>query len=336
MHLTKGTFLLLTLCLSCTGIWAKPSLAIVTDLLNGLGDATGGIIEGFKHATKDGAELTLETLGELHDTKSNFLSNALEIAANLSNAISDSLTSNLQNLTTSLQTSLTELETIVSSETNRVKKKALQDALAALNVLNSTAVKLQAELADISEKIGGTIDTQVQEAIEELKQWGEEQLKRVDENTGGAGVAQAKDLINAVVNNAIRNLQKSLEEVATLKSLFELQVNNAIEKQHKLAKELIAQMKRCSSISAIRCQLALADLTQKVLAATYELKALQRKGQELIASGVYTSLRVKQLLAQIAKEKAKCVLKLDGIIKDNKVDTTTAASSTDESTSASD
>ncbi|KAH8377932.1 hypothetical protein KR093_008022, partial [Drosophila rubida] len=333
MHLTKGTFLLLALCLSCTDIGAKPSFSLVGDVLKGVGGAAGDILDAIKDATKDGADLTKDTLESVLNTNKNFIENALEIVKNLSTAISETLASNLEELTSNLEDALSDLESVVSQETNRIKRKALEDALAALKVLNSVAVQLQEDLADISEQISNAIDEQVQDAIEALQQWAEEQLKRVDENTGGAGVAQAKDIINGLVSRYVKALESSLEEVATLKAIFEKEVTKAIEKQTKLAKELIDTMKRCSSMSAIRCQLALIDLTQKVSAATYELKALQRRGQELVASALYSSKRVEQLLAQLAKEKAKIEAILDRIIKDNLVVTTTVASSTSDSSS---
>ncbi|XP_034100038.1 neurofilament heavy polypeptide [Drosophila albomicans] len=332
MHLTKGTFLVLTLCLSCSDIWATPTFGLVEGLWNGLGSATHGIIDGFKNATKDGVDLTKNTLEDLHNTKSNFIKGALGIAANLTKAISDSLLGNLKDLTAQLEASLAELESLVARERNLIKRKALQEALDALKLLHSTAIQLKADLVVITEKINGTIAVQLQVAIVELKVWADGQLKRVDECTAGAGLAEATEVINALVVKYVKILEGSIEELLTLKAVFELEVNNAIEKQAKLAKELIAQMKRCSGLLAIRCQLALADLTQQVLAAANELKALQQRGQQLIEAGVYASAQIKLTLIELGKEKLKIEIIIDVIIE--KYATTTSSSSTAASTTA--
>ncbi|XP_034475280.1 uncharacterized protein LOC117782300 isoform X2 [Drosophila innubila] len=339
MQLTKGTFLLLTLCLSCGDIWAKPSLDLLQDIWNGLGDATHDILDELATATKNGAEITKDLLGDLNNAAESALHNTLEISEQISNAISEALNANLNNLSTTLQSTLTDLETLVSEETNRIKRNALTSGLDALKVLNSNIDNLKEELSNISEQIGGTVESQVNEAIKELQEWGENQLERVNNKTAGAGTEQANDLIQSVILRFNHALSKSLEELDILTTLFERDVNEAIETYTRYARELIDQMNRCKAAPAVLCRININILSEKVLTSTNQLIRLRRSGQQLIESGLYATQRVENLLTQLVKDMLKCEKDLDGIIEDNKdeqADGSGDSDSSDESSNSSD
>ncbi|XP_034475281.1 uncharacterized protein LOC117782300 isoform X3 [Drosophila innubila] len=334
MQLTKGTFLLLTLCLSCGDIWAKPSLDLLQDIWNGLGDATHDILDELATATKNGAEITKDLLGDLNNAAESALHNTLEISEQISNAISEALNANLNNLSTTLQSTLTDLETLVSEETNRIKRNALTSGLDALKVLNSNIDNLKEELSNISEQIGGTVESQVNEAIKELQEWGENQLERVNNKTAGAGTEQANDLIQSVILRFNHALSKSLEELDILTTLFERDVNEAIETYTRYARELIDQMNRCKAAPAVLCRININILSEKVLTSTNQLIRLRRSGQQLIESGLYATQRVENLLTQLVKDMLKCEKDLDGIIEDNKDEQADGSGDSDSSDSS--
>ncbi|XP_034475282.1 uncharacterized protein LOC117782301 [Drosophila innubila] len=275
MQLTKGSFLLLTVCLSCIGIcWTT--------------------------------------------------------------AISEDLTTNLKNNSTALQTSLKELETLVSNEKNKIRKTALTSGQDSLKVLQSNIDELQTEIDKINKDIGDTNEEQVNTKIEELQTWGEEQLKRVNKSTGGAGVRQANDLIQNVIARYSYSLPKSLEELNILTAQFERDVNAVIKTYAGFAKELIARMKGCKAASANQCRDNIEIWSERVLTSTNQLTRLRRSGKQLVESGLYTSQRVESLLTQLAKDKLRCEKDLDGIIEDNADDsdetTTTESTEADEPT----
>ncbi|KAM8715786.1 hypothetical protein ACLKA7_002777 [Drosophila subpalustris] len=317
MQLTKGTFLLLTLCLSCGGSWAKPRLDLIQDIWEGLGDATHDILDGLAEATKDGGELTADLLEHT-------LANTLDIAIQIASAVSDELTANLKELADSLTSNIAALEDVLSAETDRIKKNALKNGLSALELLSKNLEKLQKELAAIDKRFDDTIEDQISQALTELQTWGEQQLQRVDEATAGAGVPRANKLINNVINRYEKDLNRTLNELILVQTLFKSDVNDAIEDYTEYARFLIDQMNNCAEQSSNRCKDNVALLSSKVRTSTSRLNQLVRSGNQLVAAGVKATKNFENLEPRLERDQAKCESDLDRIIKLNPTTTTAA------------
>ncbi|KAM8715787.1 hypothetical protein ACLKA7_002778 [Drosophila subpalustris] len=271
MQLTKGTFLLLTLCLSCAGSWAS--------------------------------------------------------------AVSETLITNLEDLAKTLTGNLTELDAVVTAETDPVKIKALNSGQTVLKGLYTNLENLQNELAEINDKINDTIGEQIETAITDLQTWGEEQLQRVNESTDGAGVPQANGLIANVINRYTSALPRTLNELNFLNRTFESNVNNAIDDYTKFARALIDQMNTCTNQTRNRCKDNIAILSAKVRTSTGRLNRIVRSGNQLVASGDRATKNFENLGTKLEKDQEKCENNLDRIIKLNPTTTTAATTSetTDES-----
>ncbi|XP_064547645.1 uncharacterized protein LOC135434852 [Drosophila montana] len=320
---------------------ASDAASIFGDILSRLGDRSRSLLEGIFNATQNGAALGEDILDGLNDKKAAFLADITQLGKDLSSAISDALITGLADLTTNLQGNITDLEGKIKGEKNLIKKKALDNGLAALKNLNSTAFELQSALSNLNSKLAEELSDQVQEAIDDLLAWKIQQLERVNNATDGAGLPQATGIINLLIQRYTQNLHRTLRNFELRKSQFEKQVNDKINKYTQIARALIDEMNQCLNgpISALRCRANTAGLTRKLNNAQNELKKLLRQSQKLIKAGVHASKNIASLLKQLAKDKLKCEKDLDGIIEDNPSENATEASTTqpaDDTTNAAD
>ncbi|XP_030561788.1 uncharacterized protein LOC115763388 [Drosophila novamexicana] len=328
MQSTKGTLLLLTLCLGAGGIWAKPSSAIFEDVWADLKDGGNSIIEGLREATNDGAAIGKNLLDSLKSTNEKFLDDVSQLGEDLSNAISEALSTGLKDLSQDLAGNITAFKGEIDAEKNLIKRGALKNGIAALEELSSVVDELKSGVSNISQKLGEKVHIQLNETLNDLLSWGEEQLDRVDEGTDGAGVPQANELITQLVDRHVQNLINIVEELEVKKSLLEQKLNDKISEYAGYAKDLIDAMNSCRGLSIIRCRSRIEEAIENLSDARNELKILLKKGNSLLEAGLFASDSIVALINQLAKDKRKLEKDLDGIIKGNPTSTTTSASPT--------
>ncbi|EDW57757.1 serine-rich adhesin for platelets [Drosophila virilis] len=328
MQSMKGTLLLLTLCLGAGGIWAKPSSAIFEDVWGDLKDGGNSIIEGLREATNDGAAIGKNLLDNLKSTNDKFLDDVGQLGEDLSNAISEALSTGLKDLSQDLVGNITAFKGEIDAEKNLIKRGALKNGIAALEELSSVVDELKSGVFNISQKLGEKVHIQLNETYNDLLSWGDEQLDRVDKGTDGVGVPQASQLITQLVDRHVQNLISIVEELEVKKSLLEQKLNDKISEYAGYAKDLIDAMNSCRGLSIIRCRSRIEEAIENLSDARNELKILLKKGNTLLEAGVFASDSIVALINQLAKDKRKLEKDLDGIIKDNPTSTTTSTSPT--------
>lgn len=365
MQLTKRTpqlVLLLTLALSSVSvIQAKPSPGFWDDLWKNAGDAGKTIVDGLTNATKDGidagktivdglsnatkngidtgkniadgladaakdgANAAKDAVDGLIDTKHQFLDDVKQISDNLTQAIASSVKNSFSNLTSTLSSSIQKLESLAASEGNFIKRIALNNGLNALKGLASQAAQLGLQLADLKAKIAGSAVEDVNDALKDLKQWGEDQLARVANLTEGAALDVAKGLINDLIDG-FSNSVEDLKQLEKVKLEFLEGLIDNIESYQLAADDLINSLNLCKGRTAIVCKLNIDHCVDKLPSAA-SLKALIQKGEELAKTAVVINARVAQLLLQLEKDKLALAAKIAQITADLLLGGRTAASS---------
>lgn len=365
MQLTKRTpqlVLLLTLALSSISvIQAKPSPGFWDDLWKNAGDAGKTIVDGLTNATKDGidagktivdglsnatkngidtgkniadgladaakdgANAAKDAVDGLIDTKHQFLDDVKQISDNLTQAIASSVKNSFSNLTSTLSSSIQKLESLAASEGNFIKRIALNNGLNALKGLASQAAQLGLQLADLKAKIAGSAVEDVNDALKDLKQWGEDQLSRVANLTEGAALDVAKGLINDLIDG-FSNSVEDLKQLEKVKLEFLEGLIDNIESYQLAADDLINSLNLCKGRTAFVCKLNIDHCVDKLPSAA-SLKALIQKGEELAKTAVVINARVAQLLLQLEKDKLALAAKIAQIIADLLLGGRSAASS---------
>ncbi|XP_030079061.1 uncharacterized protein LOC111592627 [Drosophila hydei] len=293
--------------------------SIFADLLSKLSESSKSLFENLLNATRDGAALGKDILEDLHNSKGQFLADITQLGKELSAAISDALISQLDALTDNLLPSITDLEGKIKGEKNPLKRNALRKGLTALKELNSSALTLKSTLLDVGSKLADDLSDKVNNTLNGLLEWGDEQLQRVNNKTAGAGLPQAANIIQQLLEQSTQNLLDALRDLEVQKSQLEQQLLEKATNYKNVAQALTDSMNQCLSgpIGTVRCAVKLNDLIAKVNIANNDLETLLRKSQALVGANLYASKALASVFKQLAKDMIECERDFDEIIDDN-------------------
>ncbi|XP_043864733.1 uncharacterized protein LOC122756708 [Drosophila mojavensis] len=300
MQSPKLTLLLLTLCLGARGIWSKPSFEIFNDIWDDLKDGGNSIIEGLRDATRNGAAIDKDLLDRLDKANENFLADASQLGEDLSNGISESLTTGIKDLSQSLTSSITRFKRDVASEKNPIKRKALSSGLELLEQLNSEATEL--ELFDINQKLAKKVNDQLGEIPNDVLSWSKEQLDRVEKASDEIGLKQAQDIITKFISSVSEDLNAVLVELDVKKSLYEQKLNDKIHEYSEFANKLIEDMNSCSRFSIFRCRSLIEESIENLRDAKTELLNLRKEGNNLVEAGIKATVSNESFFKKVGRE----------------------------------
>ncbi|KAH8403328.1 hypothetical protein KR222_010829, partial [Zaprionus bogoriensis] len=312
---TPLALLLFTLCLSCSEIRAKPTLGFWQDVWNNAGETGKNIIDALNNATKEGVDAAKDAFEGLHNTNHQFLSDAKQINENLTIAIANTVKSSFQNLTSSLADSIQEFQSVIAKEKNFIKRNALKEGLAALQKLSATADALKSGVLNLKAQIGDSIVGEVNDALKDLKQWGEDELARVANLTNGEGVPAAKELIDGLIDSYNKQAD-SLQQFEKVKADYLEQLVDTIQEYQRVANDLVKAMASCKLSLSLSCKFSIDVNVEQLNSAISGLQALLAKGEELAKTAVYVKARAAEILAQLAKDKLAFDAKIAQLIAD--------------------
>ncbi|XP_017856687.1 PREDICTED: serine-rich adhesin for platelets-like [Drosophila arizonae] len=315
MQSPKLTLLLLTLCLGARGIWSKRSFEIFNDIWGDLKDGGNSIIEGLRSATRDGAANNKDLLNRLDKANGNFLADALQLGEDLSNGISESLTTGIKDLSQSLTSSITKFQRDVASERNPIKRKALSSGLELLEQLNSEATELK--LFDINQKLAKKVNDQLGAIPNDVLSWSKEQLDRVEKASDETGLKQAQDIITKFISSVSKELNAVLLELDVKKSLYEQKLNDKIHEYSEFVNKLIEDMSSCGRFSIFRCKSLIEESIENLRDAKTELLNLRKEGNNLVEAGIKATVSNESFFKKLAENKLKFEKDLVDIISRN-------------------
>ncbi|XP_017155410.1 uncharacterized protein LOC108164275 [Drosophila miranda] len=317
MHLTKPTLLLLALTISTGCVLAKPEPQLLEGLLNGLGEAGQNIIDGIVGAGKNGTAIAEDFLDSLKNSTSQFAQDAANFGEQIANALHKAAAQSLSEFSSLVQSVLQSLRGAILKVSDRVRRNALQEALKALEIINSTTVDLQASLADISEQLEEQRQEYAGEIKEQWNDWAADQLESVDEKTDGAGSADAEAIIDELQNRYSAYLHSCLEELQVRQGQYEQKVHETISIFNTATNDLIGQIDNCLKRTSgpISCHRGINNALAQLRDAPGELISLKLQGLQLLAVGLDAISCVGQTLADYELEKPNVERQLEEIIE---------------------
>ncbi|XP_033236069.1 uncharacterized protein [Drosophila pseudoobscura] len=317
MHLTKPTLLLLALTISTGCVLAKPEPQLLEGLWNGLGEAGQNIIDGIVGAGKNGTAIAEDFLDSLKNSTSQFAQDAANFGEQIAHALHKAAAQSLSEFSSLVQSVLQILRGANLKGTDRVRRNALQKALNALEIINSTTVDLEASLADISEQLEEQRQEYAGEIKEQWNDWAADQLERVDEKTDGAGSADAEAIIDELQNRYSAYLHSCLEELQVRQGQYEQKVHETISIFHTATNDLIGKIDNCLKRTSgpISCRRGINEAVAQLQDAPGELISLKFQGLQLLAVGLDAASCVGQTLADYELEKPNVERQLEEIIE---------------------
>ncbi|XP_030376885.1 uncharacterized protein LOC115625831 [Scaptodrosophila lebanonensis] len=321
MKLIKHAVLLVALCSVVAR--AEPSVPFIGDLWSGIGEIGQDIIDGIRNATQEGADIAGDFLHHFQNATDEFVGDAKEYSQSVLEELHDGVVKGLASFARNVLLTLENLQQTISKVSNNIKRQVLQDALDVLVRINATATELETDVANIGIELQQRIESHRAEIETVLNQWSKSQLDTVDQETDGAGVKEAEQLINELVLRYGTYLNSCAEEVELRKVGFELQVSDVIEQYHNATTALAIQIDSClrstnSGRSARNCRNGVQGALANLIQAPKNLEDLKAAGAQLISSGLQGSVCVVQTLQELANEKLSVEIKIDIIIGQNK------------------
>ncbi|XP_030246692.1 uncharacterized protein LOC115565625, partial [Drosophila navojoa] len=287
------------------------------DIWGDLKDGGKSIIEGLRNATQDGAAINKDLLDQLGSANENFLKDASQLGKDISNGLSESLTTGIKDLSQNLTSSITRFKQNVATEKNPIKRKALSSGLEVLEQLNTVATDLKHHHFDINQKLAKKVNDQLAEIPNEVLSWSKEQLDRVENASDETGLKQAQDIITKFISSFSEDLNAVLVELDVKKSLYEQKLNDKIHEYSEFVRKLIEDMNSCSGISIFKCRSLIEESMENLRNAKADLLNLLTEGNTLVEAGVNATVSIESLIKNLAENKLKFEKDLVDIIARN-------------------
>ncbi|KAH8308401.1 hypothetical protein KR059_012135, partial [Drosophila kikkawai] len=317
MHLTKPTLLLLALTISAGCVSSTPHPGLLEGLWDELGKTGQTIVSGLVEATKNGSAIAEDLAGSLKNSTSKFVEQTAQFADQIASALHAAVSQALQDFSAALRANIADLKDAIARVSSRVKRQALQDALAGLQGINASVSDLEIALQNITDQLEQKKEQYGAEIQQTWNNWGAAQLERVDQETNGVGVEEAQEILDELENRYAGYLHSCLEEQQVRLATYEQEVHTTVARYQNATNDLIAQIEICqqSKSGPISCRIAIKKALKAIQSAPRDLLNLRLKGLKLLAVNLDAAGCVGQTLAEHALERPSVERQLDEIIK---------------------
>ncbi|KAH8249337.1 hypothetical protein KR032_008585, partial [Drosophila birchii] len=346
MHLTKPTLLLLALTISASCVVATPQPRLLDGLWNvldqnflwdvlgqtGLGQNDLTIINGLIGDFKDSLLAIADNLVDI--LRESILKVLHWIITNFHQMVGSGLRT-LRPFKDLLQSKIHFVADIIAQIYDRVKRQALQDALAGLQAINASVSDLEIALQNITDQLEEKKNQYALEIQYKWNNWAAAQLERVDQETNGTGVEEAQEVLNELENRYSGYLYSCLEEQLVRLAMYEKEVHTTVARYQNATNDLVDQIEACQSIAGpISCRIGIKKALSPLQSAPRDLLKLKLKGLKLLAANLDEAGCVGQTLAEHALERPSVERKLDEIIEWNQQNASDSGSSLEKEASS--
>ncbi|XP_043656932.1 uncharacterized protein LOC122622512 [Drosophila teissieri] len=336
MHSTKSAVFLLALAISASCVVATPNLGFLDDVFETLNRTGQEIISGFVDATKNGTAIAGEFLDSIRNSSIQYTHETVEFAHKIANAVHIAATEGIIDFSEALRAAIDRVHQEIDRVRNILQRKTLKDALATLQTINASVADLEIAVNNLNDRIEEKKEQYSLIIQEQWSQWGDAQLKRVDEQTNGVGNEEAEEILDELVSRYSGYLHSCIEELQVQQATYEQNVHEAVVKYYNATNNLTAQIELCaqSNLNFLSCRRGIEKAIRGLASAPADLITLKLQGIRLLAIGLNASGCVGQTLAQHELEKPNVERELDEIIKryQEQQDSTEDDSSSDDET----
>ncbi|EDW88290.1 uncharacterized protein LOC6527488 [Drosophila yakuba] len=317
MHSTKSAVFLLALAISASCVVATPHLEILNDVFEAFNTTGQQIISGLVDATKNGTAIAGEFLDSIRNSSAQYTHETVEFAHKIADAVHRAATEGISDFSEALRAAIDRLHQEIDRVRNILQRQTLKNALAKLQTINAAVTDLEIAVNNLNDRIDEKKEQYSLIIQEKWSQWGDAQLKRVDEQTNGVGNEEAEEILDELVSRYSAYLHSCLEELQAQQASYEQNVHEAVVKYHNATNNLAAQIELCaeSNLNFLSCSYGINRALRGLASAPADLISLKLQGIRLLAIGLNASGCVGQTLAQYELEKPSVERELDEIIR---------------------
>lgn len=288
MHLTKPTLLLLALTISAGYVAATPQPSLLEGLWDEIGKTGQAIVHRIVEASQNGSAISVDFAGGLQNSTSKFVAQTTQLADQIARSLHAAVAQALRDFSVGLRGSIEGLRRGIARNSNRIKRKALKDALAGLQRINATTVDLEIALQDITDQLEYQKERYGAEIQQTWNNWSAAQLERVDQATNGLGDDEAQEILDELENRYAGYLHSCLEEQQVRLATYEQEVHLTVARYQNATNDLIDKIEVCQHphTGPISCRRSIKKALRAIQSAPRDLRKLKLQGLKLLAVGL--------------------------------------------------